>query len=294
MSAKTVHLLRLRDGRRLELAVSGKPDGLPVLFFHGFIGSHHQADVAHETAERQGVWLIAPNRPGVGRTTYRPRRALAESADDAAELADALGLRSFVVMGASGGAPYALACLARLPQRVRGAVVISGLGPVGEGRLLAKMPPLARRALQLGRQWPFLVRWFFAARMPLFRRDPEAFLARLTLRWSRADQELIQRPAIRQMFLADLRSVLLEGQGPEGMAEELGLYSRWGFRLRDLPPGRKVLFWHGTHDHLVPSFMAGYMAAQLPTAEVALRPGGHFMVVEHAEEVVRRARELFA
>jgi pimeloyl-ACP methyl ester carboxylesterase len=292
MYAPATHVLRLRDRRLLEFALYGHPGGVPAFFFHGFIGSHHQAYLAREAAERHGLWLIAPNRPGVGRSTPRPRRCIADGVGDVAELASALGVERFVVLGASGGGPYALACLARLPQRVRLAAILSGLGPVGEPGVLARMNPFARRALQAGRHLPLLVRCFFAARARLFRRDPEAFLAQIVCRWSRSDQELLARPALRQMFLSDLREVLLHGQGAEGMAQELGLYFRWGFRLSEVPPGRKVLFWHGTGDRLVPPFMACYMASRLPGAEVELRPGGHFMAIEHADEVIRRARAL--
>src|SRR5262245_43416621 len=74
--------IRLRDGRLLEFAEYGDPGGVPALFFHGFIGSHHQARFAHPAAARHGVRLLAVNRPGVGRSTYRRRSSLAESATD--------------------------------------------------------------------------------------------------------------------------------------------------------------------------------------------------------------------
>src|SRR5262245_40067915 len=237
MRHQPAETMRLRDGRQLEFAAYGDPGGRPVLFFHGFIGSHHQGALADDAARRHGLALIAPNRPGVGRSSPRSRRAIADSVADVAELADALGHKTFGVMGASGGAPYALACLCKVPSRVRGATVVSGLGPVGEAEVLGRMNPFARRALWLGRRLPFAARWALASRVKFFRADPEGFLSALVQRWSLSDRELFDRPALRRMFLGDLHEVLVNGQGPAGMAAELGLYFHWGFALREAPAG---------------------------------------------------------
>jgi pimeloyl-ACP methyl ester carboxylesterase len=290
MPRPTTDTLRLRDGRTLEFAQYGDPAGVPAVFFHGFIGSHHQSRLTHEVAARHGFRLIAPNRPGVGRSTPRRRSAIADSVDDVRELADALGVESFCVLGVSGGGPYALACLARLPARVRLAVVLSGLGPLAEPDGLGQMSVFVRRLLRASNYAPFLARWLLAQRGRAFRQDPEAFLDGLIARWSGSDQELFARAEVREMFLDDLREVFLHGEGAAGLAQELRLYFRWGFRLADLPPACRVLFWHGEGDRLVPPAMSQYMARLIPGAELTLRPGGHFMVLDCAEEIVRRAR----
>jgi pimeloyl-ACP methyl ester carboxylesterase len=280
--------LRLNDGRLLELAEYGDRAGPAALFFHGFIGSHHQVAFANGAALRHGLRLVAINRPGVGRSTPRRRRTLCESADDARQVADALGLGRFAVIGASGGAPYALACLARLPERARVAALLSGLGPIGEPEVLGRMGRLPRRVLRLGRMAPWLVRATLWLRMRRFRADPDGFLAELLRRWSRSDQQLFERPEVRELFLTDMRQVLVEGEGPGNLAKELGLYFRWGFRLSDVPADARVLLWHGREDRLVPSFMSEHVAAALPGAEVTVYPGGHFMALNHADEIVAR------
>jgi pimeloyl-ACP methyl ester carboxylesterase len=220
------------------------------------------------------------------------RRSIADAADDIAELANALNLQTFCVMGVSGGGPYALACQARLPERVQLTTVVSGLGPVGHPPALRQMGALAWSALQLSCAWPGLMRWFFASRARAFRRDPEGFLLSLVRRWSRSDQELFERTKVREMLLADLREVLIHGQGAEGLVQEMQLYFRWGFELSDIPRDSKVVLWHGQDDQLVPPFMADYVAQHLPGAEVEYRPGGHFMVIDYADEVMRRALEV--
>jgi pimeloyl-ACP methyl ester carboxylesterase len=285
-------LAPLRDGRSLEVADYGDPKGLPTLFFHGFIGSHYQAAAAHNAALCHGVRLVAVHRAGVGRSSPLRRNVIADVIPDIEDLTHHLGIDRFAVFGISGGAPYALACLARLPQRVRGAVIVSGLGPVECPQALEAMRPDARLALRGGRYFPLAARLALELKVRQFRRDPEAFLDGVISRWSRSDQELFQRREFRAMFLGDLRETLGNGHGPRSLAHELGLYFRWGFRLAEIGPEQRILFWHGRADLLVPPAVCQFVAAQLPWAEVTLQPGGHFMILERTDELMRRAVEM--
>ena len=80
----------------------------PIMFFHGFPGSRLRASsIGHEAAARAGVRVIAPDRPGMGLSTFQPGRRIVDWPGDVAALADALGLPTFAVAGVSGGGPYA-------------------------------------------------------------------------------------------------------------------------------------------------------------------------------------------
>src|SRR4051794_41466549 len=126
----------MRTGRTLEVWQYGDPSGHPVVFFHGLIGSHHQASFIAGPARRQGLRIIAPNRPGVGRSEFTRRRRAVEAVPDVEDLAEALGIGEFSVIGISGGAPYALATLQRLGPPVRTATLLSGMGPLRLPRAL--------------------------------------------------------------------------------------------------------------------------------------------------------------
>jgi len=54
---------------------------------------------------------------------------VASAASDVEQIADALGLARFAVMGASGGGPHALACAALLPTRVSSVACLASLAP---------------------------------------------------------------------------------------------------------------------------------------------------------------------
>ena len=64
-----------------------------------------------------------------GGSSPRPGRDVASAAADVAAVADAFGVERFAAMGASGGAPHALAGAALLPDRVTGVVTLAGIAP---------------------------------------------------------------------------------------------------------------------------------------------------------------------
>ena len=75
---------------------------------------------------RRGIRLITYDRPGYGRSTRHHGRSVADAARDIADIADALGIERFAVVGRSGGGPHALACAALLPERTARIAVLVG------------------------------------------------------------------------------------------------------------------------------------------------------------------------
>jgi pimeloyl-ACP methyl ester carboxylesterase len=279
----------MRDGRTLEVHEYGDPGGHPVVFFHGLIGSHHQASYIADEARRRGLRIIAPNRPGVGRSAFTRRRTPLDAVPDVEDLADALRLDGFSVIGISGGTPYALATLLRLGQRVRTATIISGMGPMRVPGALQGMDRRRRFALEIGSRRTRLAIRQFRAWAERFRADPERFLGRLIATWSRPDRTLFhQRQDIYDLFLLDMHQVFDQDHAPEGLAQELAIYRNYGFSLRTLPEDRQVVLWHGLADTIVPPAMAWKMAQVLPNCEAHLVPGGHFMALEEADRIVER------
>ena len=119
-------VLRLPDGRDLSYCLYGREDGTPVLFFYGTPGTMFLAPDRLVPVDELGIRLLVVDRPGYGASTRLPGRCVAAAADDLAVLVDHLGWDRFAVWGASGGGPHALACAARLGDRIaRCASVVS-------------------------------------------------------------------------------------------------------------------------------------------------------------------------
>src|SRR5690348_4059248 len=102
--------MRLNDGRSVGYAEFGLPTGRPVVYCHGFPASRLEAQFTHSSARKFGARIVALDRPGYGLSTFVPGRQIKDWALDVSEVADALELERFAVLGVSGGAPYALAC----------------------------------------------------------------------------------------------------------------------------------------------------------------------------------------
>lgn len=275
-------LLRLRDGRALAFAEHGDPRGAPVLFLHGLPSCRLMHPDA-ETSRALGVRVVTADRPGFGRSDPKPGRSLLDWADDVTELADALGLARFAVVGPSGGGPFVAACASRLAARITHAAILGGSGPPDAPGALAGITRERRAGYWVARHAPALLplalRWHGDPR-----RDPERFFAAYTRHNPPADQALLARPEVRAMFIASYAEATRQGLG--AFARELRLVARpWGFRLEDLRVPTTI--WHGAQDDLTPVGMARAMARAIPNATLHVLPGeGHLLFLSRWREIV--------
>ncbi len=281
-------MFNMRTGRALEVREYGDPGGRPIFFFHGLIGSHHQASYVADQARARGLRIIAPNRPGVGESEFIERASLLEAVDDLEDLAEALRIDDFSVIGISGGTPYALAALHRLGDRIRTVTVLSGMGPARLGGALKGMDRRRRLFFELGSRSPKLARQAFEQARARYKSDPSRFLKALVRTWSISDQSLFEREDVFNLFLKDLQQVFEPDSGPAGLAQELGFYRNYGFAIEALPADKRVTLWQGLDDAIVPPVMAWRLAQVLPNREAHLVPGGHFVAIEVADQVIER------
>jgi pimeloyl-ACP methyl ester carboxylesterase len=118
--------LEVRGGRRLHFYDTSAHDAderLAVFWHHGtpIIGAPPEPLFA--AVAQSGMRWVSYDRPGNGGSTAHPGRDIGSAA------ADVSSIGQFAVMGHSGGSAHALACAARLPDRVLGAACVSGLAP---------------------------------------------------------------------------------------------------------------------------------------------------------------------
>src|SRR3954470_16285429 len=132
MSALGTRRIALSTGVTLNTCVGGPVGGEPILFLHGFPESHrtwrHQLrDLARDH------FVVAPDQRGFagsdkpqGVENYETDRIV----EDVVALAEALGLKSFTLIGHDWGG--AAACLAALthPYRVKRLVIVNAPHPL--------------------------------------------------------------------------------------------------------------------------------------------------------------------
>ena len=263
--------ITLRDGRALAYLERGDPAGSPVVYCHGVPSSRVEVDVHDhaKTLAALGVRLIVPDRPGVGYSDAQPNRTVADWADDVGDFASRLGLESFAVVGASGGAPYALACGARLRNRVRVVGIIGGIAPPEAAGVLATFSAPLRIMFRLGRRAPRLLNWLFRLNLRAVRRGGDRAGARMAAMAPEPDRTLLQQPRMQRAFMACFEEACRQGtSGPT--TDVAAVAGPWGIDLAaiDVP----VLLWHGVRDGNVPVACGRYLAQAIPGCQATFYP----------------------
>lgn len=274
--------VRRGDGSVIAVEVAGEPRGVPVLLCHGLADSRLSArQLAHVAAEL-GLRVIAPDRPGCGGSDPRRLRRLADWVQDAALVLDAMRVGSAAVAGISAGGPFAAACAAAMPDRVRSLTLISALGPPGwptQGMALGE-----RLSLEVSRRAPAFSGWFLGRLAALARANPGLFLRVATSELPDADRRAIGQPTTQAAFLANYTEAFRRDS--RGVAQDLRVLGQpWGFQLAAISVPTAV--HHGEADTTVPPEHARRYAGAIPGARLHLHPGqGHFSILASAREML--------
>jgi pimeloyl-ACP methyl ester carboxylesterase len=274
--------LRAGDGRVITVEVLGDDHATPVLLCHGLADSRLAAQPLQQAARDLGLRVIAPDRPGTGGTDRRWLPQLADWADDAAVVLDALAVDSAALLGVSGGGPFAAACAARIPARVRSLTLVCPLG-------LAEWPTAGmahgeRLSLALATHVPAVGGWSMGRLAALERRSPRSFLWLAATSQPDVDIRALQQPGMRESFLACYLEAFRRGSW--GVAQDLRLLTRpWGFDLGSITAPTSI--HHGDADTTVPVQHARLYAQAIPGARLQIHPGeGHFSILSDPQDIL--------
>jgi len=278
-------IFNLADGRELAFMEYGALDGAPLLVFHGSPGSRFDFSSQSDVAERRGVHLIAPDRPGYGYSTFHPTRTYESWAVDVEQLADHLGLAHFGVLGWSSGGPNSAVCARFLGDRLSGCAIVSGPAPpeadvgLDDARLLNRVfergafvaPRLLAAVLGMG-----------IRRAP---RHPEKALAFMRRTLPPCDVAVIDRPEVTRALL-DMIAKPVSTTAGRASVQDVRLERRpWGFALRDI--ASPVDVWHGDADRNVPFANGVFQSREIPTATMhAVAGQGHWIALSHFGEIL--------
>ncbi len=278
-------VMDLPDGRELAWLESGDPKGPAVFVFHGTPGSRLEVSCDQVPIISSGVRFIAVDRPGYGHSTFQRGRRLADWASDVTRLADHLTIGGFCVVGVSGGGPHAAVCARFIPERVLGAGIVSGVGPLAEPGTENEMMGFNRAVTRLARRSQYLVYPPFALSAAIFRRWPELALRAASGQMPNSDIEILSRPSVRAAYIDTYRRS--PSTSALAAAQDFALFAGdWGFRLDDITV--PVDIWHGDDDRNVPMSHGRLQAERIQGARLHECPGeGHLLVIDRLEEILR-------
>jgi pimeloyl-ACP methyl ester carboxylesterase len=256
------------NGQRLHYLRHGS--GEPLLLIQGLSGNHLHwgerflalLEPAFETIayDHRGIGLSDPAPPGY---------SIADLADDADALLDALGLASAHVMGVSMGGMVAQELALRAPRRVRtltlGCTYTGGPGSVRTDPAVVQRLGQLFMAGRTGEAMRELIRYNVSER---FASDP-------------ANLESFKRIAVQLPASLDVLLAQFQAVGGHDTSARLGEIAA------------PTLVVHGSDDRILPVANAHAIAARIPGSRLEILDGvGHLFWWERPERSAQLVREL--
>jgi pimeloyl-ACP methyl ester carboxylesterase len=270
----------LDDNRFLDCVEGGDPDGAPLLFHNGTPGSRLLSPAWNRVAAAAGWRLVSFSRPGYGASTPKPGRTVADVADDARQVMDAVGADRFAVWGHSGGGGHALACGALLGDRVTVCVSSAGVTPfdaegfdwfAGMGEANLEEFGL----MSLGREQALSA--LDEERQVMLGAEPRELFDGVASLLSDVDRRAMDDDDIARWVAACCAEGLRDSA--EGWVDDdIAFTSPWGFDVAEMTGDVRI--WQGEQDRFVPPSHARWLAAHIPGARLELRPEhGHLSLI---------------
>ena len=278
----------LPDGTVVGLYEYGDPSGSPVFAFHGTPSCGAGFDWTDQPALSRHQRILAPDRPGIGKSSGPALATVADYPGRVAALADALGLDRFAVLGYSGGGPYAVACAAELGDRVTATVVAAGMGQMGVWAEANDFARTDRHLLDLAVHHPRVARFLLASSAVFARRSPGSAVKSFAKELSESD-----RTAIAAMDESPAETMRLFTRafqnGARGVVDDYRVIAEpWGVEPGHTGP---LTIFQGDADTMVPLRHSETLAERLPGATLVIWPGeGHLGAITHIEEILDTLR----
>jgi pimeloyl-ACP methyl ester carboxylesterase len=281
--------LQLQEGGVVAFEEYGDANGVPVIFCHGWPSSRTMARLTDAAARDLGIRIVSPDRPGISGSSLKPNRELSHWPPVVRQLVDHLGIGEFHLLGISGGAPYAYATAAAMPERVRAIAIVSGATPIVDFANREALLPLYRWMLALYRTRPQLLRRLFCLARPILSLRPPVRLRPLLLKilmLRPCDEESLRDSAA---FEAVFESQRRAWRGSaEGVMADAQIYAKpWGFPIEQVRV--PVRLWHGKEDRAFSVRLAEEIANRLPDCKARYVDGaGHYSLpIRHIREILQ-------
>jgi len=283
-----------RHGTRLAFHEYGDTKGNPIIFYHG-TGSHVHGMLLHKPGLELGFRIIAPDRPGVAQSDFRPGWTILDYAQDMADLADHLGIFSFAAIGISGAGPTLMASAFAIPGRLHCVVDLAcAMQVYGDPEMTKDLGTMDRLYAKLGTRLPlglFKIPFSLLGFMQKVMRNPKSFAKMFDSSLCPADKELFKQPDFQYLFMRDFQELFRQGaRGPAYDAQTV--YKDWGFNLSNIE--KHIEIFQGTADLFIPLKFSEYLANNAKDVRLnSIEGQGHFYHLAYGYQMLKKEKELF-
>ena len=252
------------NGQTVAYFEYGESDDV-VFLHHGTPTAGPILPNIRRNADANGFRIIEIVRPGYGGSTPIFDRSVNTVAQINLEIADALGIENFAILGGSGGGPHALASGRLARSRCVAQLIIAGLAPfddpnfdfaagiseeIWEKRLLA-FTNLEEFKASIAEEATKMSPYDIDQVKKQFDLDPDNPIS---------EERILS-------FQASLRYSFI--QGARGwIDDEMAFLKPWGFSLEEI--SSPVQLWAGTKDVNVPPAHADYLSRIIPNSELLI------------------------
>jgi pimeloyl-ACP methyl ester carboxylesterase len=263
------------DDLTFEVLIIGDRQKQPVLFIHGFGASAACISPSQAVLDQLGIYIIAVNRPGTGRSTFFKPTGIAAYLAYLVRVLDELGAGRVILLGWSAGGIFAQAFAARYPERVRQLSLVSSAIPL-YNPCSRKVLPLKWKIIPaVNRLLPGVARKLFSGMAGKMRKAPDQVLRQSFRQLPPSDQ----RVADQLENYALLRQAGLRATGRRARVRTSTCWlcaAGKSFRWPDITA--PTLIWHGTEDTSWPLAFAYYLNGQIKNSQLrVLEKHGHLL-----------------
>lgn len=284
--------LTLSNDRTMSYLDQGDPDGTPVILIHNMLYGSELPDNAAKAAARQKIRIIAPQRPGYGKSDLAKNKfgdeLLNTVAKDICELLDHLGIQKAIIMGQAIGSVYALRFAKLYPHRTASLFAVSH-APMWRDSWLNELPVRQRFIARLTKYVPKLLPLITRSGVALIDKGESKQFIEALHKDIPADAKALRRRDLLQHISRGLEETV--AQGSEAFCRDCPL------ALRDFTQEAQNLhiplhIIHGDGDHVVKLSRIEAFQHVVPKTKVEIVKGaGQFLIYSHWEVVLNALKK---
>ncbi|WP_162845014.1 alpha/beta hydrolase [Pontivivens insulae] len=280
-------VLRLPNGRRVQINRLGQKGGRPLMFFHGLYPGPFITPTLNDQFRAAGFDVLAASRPGFNGTDAPGEWAHFEQqvTEDVVAICDVLGWTKLDFLVHQTGTSFACRAAQALEGRVGSAVMVGASVPIKDD-MLKTMTRDARVAAAAVKYAPKVLELIFRVSVAQLRQQGSYTFLANKMAHSAVEFETLDHPETGPVIERSLHH--LASGGPEAIMQDGACaMSDWETAYHYLP--KRQLWLHGARDPVINvQFVREFLERQGQAAPVIYADRGGDVLLAEAKDVVAR------